>query len=199
MRKKTRFLHLFARVVAPLAFASSVVVLGGGCSKDASFYYEDSLADLTLSFSDPDEGIHPSKAALSDPNNPFADANVGGETKWQIQSGAGAIAAFYSWATILAHQPGGEAQFYVGKNLQTAFLSGDARVEDPAATQAQAIRAFQMVLDQFPDSVTYDATGTIAYDLATPAYQGIVALGGTVQGGWILVTKEDGQKRAVKP
>ncbi len=199
MRKKTRFLHLFARVVAPLALASSVVVLGGGCSTDATFYYEDSLADLTLSFSDPDEGIHPSKAALSDPNNPFADANVGGETKWQIQSGAGAIAAFYSWATILAHQPGGEAQFYVGKNLQTAFLSGDARVEDPAATQAQAIRAFQMVLDQFPDSVTYDATGTIAYDLATPAYQGIVALGGTVQGGWILVTKEDGQKRAVKP
>lgn len=199
MRKKNRFLVLFARVAAPLAVASSVVVLGGGCSKDATFYYEDSLADLTLSFSDPDEGIHPSKAALSDPNNPFADANVGGETKWQIQSGAGAIAAFYSWATILAHQPGGEAQFYVGKNLQTAFLSGDARVEDPAATQAQAIRAFQMVLDQFPDSVTYDATGTIAYDLATPAYQGIVALGGTVQGGWILVTKEDGQKRAVKP
>jgi len=199
MRRKHLFLLLLARVAAPLALASSVVVLGGGCSKDATFYYEDSLSDLTLSLSDPDEGIYPSKAALSDPNNPFAGANVGGETKWQIQSGAGAIAAFYSWATILAHQPGGEAQFYVGKNLQTAFLSGDARVEDPAATQAQAIRAFQMVLDQFPDSVTYDATGKIPYDLATPAYQGILSLGGTVQGGWILVTKEDGQKRAVKP
>lgn len=182
-----------------LSLLGSVLALGAGCSNDASFYYEDSLSDLTLALSDPDEGISPSKAVLTDPNNPFAMSNVGGETKWEIQSGAGAIPAFYSWATILAHQPGGEAQFYVGKNLQTAFLSGDSHVEDPEAIRAQAIRAFQTVLDLFPEAVTYDATGTIAYDLVTPAYQGIIALGGTVEGGWILVTKEDGQKRAVKP
>jgi len=188
---------LSARVALAAAALASLPALSAGCSKDAAFYYEDSLSDLTLALSEPDEGIYPSTAALRDPHNPFK--TVGAETKWQIQGGAGPIAAFYSWATILAGQPGGEAQFYVGKNLQAAFLSGDSHVEDPQAIQAQAIRAFQMVLDQFPDSVTYDASGKIAYDLATPAYQGIIALGGTVQGGWILVTKEDGQKRAVKP
>lgn len=187
--------HLFFRAV----LASTFATLLAGCSEDATFYYEDSLSELTLDFSDPDEGIHPSKAALKDPDNPFASASVGAETKWEIQSGAGPIAGFYSWATLLAHEPGGEAQFYVGKNLTTAFLSGDSRVIAPAEVQAQAIRAYQTVLDQFPDSVTYDASGTIPYDLATPSYQGIVALGGTVQGGWILVTKEDGQVRAVRP
>jgi len=190
-----RRLPFFAALAVPCFLA----ILGAGCSNEATFYYEDSLSDLPLALSDPDEGIYPSKAALSDPGNPFAEANVGAETKWQIQSGAGPIPAFYVWATILARQPGGEAQFYVGKNLAAAFLSGDTRVEDPEAIKAQAIRAYQMVLDQFPDSVTYDASGKIAYDLVTPAYVGIIALGGTVQGGWILVTKEDGQKRAVKP
>ncbi|MBK8256796.1 MAG: hypothetical protein IPK82_29505 [Polyangiaceae bacterium] len=189
-----RTLHLLATFAA-----GGIAVLGTGCSNDATFYYEDSLSEVTLSLSHPDEGIHPSQAALSNPDNPFAEANVGTETKWQIQSGAGPIAAFYVWETVLAHQPGGEAQFYVGKNLAAAFLSGDARVEDPPAIKDQAIRAYQTVLDEFPDSVTYDASGTIAYDLATPSYVGIVALGGTVEGGWILVTKEDGQLRAVKP
>ena len=58
MRRKSLFLLLFARIAVPLALASTVLVLGGGCSKDASFYYEDSLSDLTLSLSDPDEGIY---------------------------------------------------------------------------------------------------------------------------------------------
>lgn len=191
MRRIPLFVHL--------VLTASLSAFAAGCSNDATFYYEDSLSEVTLALSDPDEGIYPSTAVLDNPQNPFAQANIGVETKWQIQSGAGPIPAFYSWATILAHQPGGEAQFYVGKNLQAAFLSGDPHVEDPAAISAQAIRAYQMVLDQFPESVTYDATGKIAYDLATPSYLGIVALGGTPQGGWILVTKEDGQKRAVKP
>jgi len=191
MRTMPFFVHL--------VLVASLSALAAGCSNDATFYYEDSLSDVTLALSDPDEGIYPSTAVLKNPHNPFALANVGAETKWEIQSGAGPIPAFYSWATILAHQPGGEAQFYVAKNLQAAFLSGDPHVEDPTGISAQAIRAYQMVLDQFPDSVTYDAIGKTAYDLATPSYLGILALGGTVEGGWVLVTKEDGQKRAVKP
>jgi len=187
------------RLLFAAVLASSFAAVLPGCSEDATFYYEDSLSDLTLSLSDPDEGIYPSTAALVNPDNPFATANVGAETKWLIQSSGGPIASFYVWATLLARQPGGEAQFYVGENLRLAFQSGDSRVEDPVEAQARAIRAYQMVLDQFPDSVTYDASGTIAYDLVTPSYRAIVALGGTVQGGWILVTKEDGQQRAVKP
>ncbi|MEZ4297317.1 MAG: hypothetical protein R3B70_20300 [Polyangiaceae bacterium] len=179
--------------------AALLPVLAAGCSQDATFYYGDSLSDLRLSLYTDDEGIHPDTSALEDPMNPFADSALGPETKWNIQAGEGAIPAFYVWATVLAREPTGEAQYYVGLNLGAAYLSGDSRVEDPEAVRDQAIRAYQTVLDEFPDSVTYDATGTITYDLATPAYQGIVGLGGTVQGGWFLVTTENGQKRAVKP
>ena len=48
------------------------------------------------------------------------------------------------------------------------------------------------MLDEFPDAVTYDATGTIAYELAPQAYAGIVALGGVVEGDWVLITNKDG-------
>lgn len=180
-------------VLVPLTLAWS------GCSNDATFYYGDSLGDLTLSLYSANEGIYPDTSALADPDNPFATSSLGAETKWDVQSSEGPIAGFYVWATVLAREPSGEAQFYVGLDLATAFLSGDANVVDPPEIQAQGIRAYQSVLDQFPDSVTYDATGTIAYDLATPSYLGILSLGGEVQGGWFLVTKEDGQKRAVKP
>jgi hypothetical protein len=189
-----RKLPLFAGLVlVPFALAWS------GCSNDATFYNGDSLDDLQLDLYSEDEGIYPDTSALMDPNNPFATSSLGAETKWMVQSGEGPIAGFYVWATVLARQPSGEAQFYVGLDLGTAFLSGDTNVVDPPEIQAQAIRAYQTVLDEFPDSVTYDATGTIAYDLATPSYLGILSLGGQVQGGWFLVTKEDGQKRAVKP
>jgi hypothetical protein len=188
-------LSLFVRT-APLVGAC---LLGAGCSNDATFYYGDSLSDLRLSLHTDDEGIYPDTSALENPANPFADSALGPETKWNIQSGEGPIAAFYVWATVLVREPSGEPQFYVGQNLAAAYLSGDSRVDDPAEVRERAIRAYQTVLDEFPDSVTFDATGEIAYDLATPSYQGIVGLGGTVQGGWFLVTMENGQKRAVKP
>jgi hypothetical protein len=47
--------------------------------------------------------------------------------------------------------------------------------------------------------VTYNNTGDIAYDLATPSYRAIIDLGGKVSGGWILVQTAEGNTRAVKP
>ena len=41
-----------------------------------------------------------------------------------------------------------------------------------------AIDAYQAVLDHFPDDVTFDATVTFSFGLATPAYNGIIELGG---------------------
>jgi hypothetical protein len=87
----------------------------------------------------------------------------------------------------------------VGTDLLSIYQNGEASQEDLPRVRAQAIRAYQSVLDNFPDAVTYDATGTIAYELVTPSYKGIVEMGGTVQGGWVLVQTANGQDRAVKP
>jgi hypothetical protein len=171
----------------------------GGCSSDATFYYGQSIGGLQLSLSDPDEGIYPSLSALADPNNPFAHSTMGDQTKWNVQSSNEPVAAFYAWATVNARQPYGESQYYVAFNLKATYLAGAAAVDDLPAIRAQAIRAFQTVLDYFPDAVTYDATGKIPYDLATPSYQAIIDLGGTVAGGWVLLQTSDGHARAVKP
>ena len=109
------------------------------------------------------------------------------------------MAAFYSWATINADNPYGEAQYYTAHDLQQIFRTGQASADDLPVAQDLAIRGYQAVLDNFPTSVTYDATGKIAFSLATMAYQGIVGLGGTVQGGWELITAADGSALAVQP
>ncbi len=60
----------------------------------------------------------------------------------------------------------------------------------------RAIRGFQAMLDHFPEAVTYDVTGTIAYELATPSVKAILELGGEPV-GWILVMGPDGTTVAV--
>jgi hypothetical protein len=177
----------------------AAVVGISGCYDRASYEYGESLEGLTFQFQGPDVGIYPDTSVLDDPNNPFAHATPGAETKWKIQSSGAHVAAFYAWATLLAREPGGEAQFYVGNNLLAVYQNGEASQEDLPRVREQAVRAFQSVLDHFPDAVTYDATGTIAYDLATPAYKAIVDAGGTVQGGWVLLKTSNGQDKAVKP
>jgi hypothetical protein len=61
-----------------------------------------------------------------------------------------------------------------------------------------AIAGFQAVLDEFPDSVTFDSTGTQTFRLATPALMGILDLNGDVNGDWVLVVDQNGDLVAVK-
>jgi hypothetical protein len=187
------------RTFLSLSLSGALALGAGGCTSDAEYYYGESLAGLKLALSDPDEGIYPSPSALLDPKNPFAHSTMGDQTKWNVQSSGEPVAAFYAWATVNARQPYGESQYYVAFNLKATYGAGAAAVDDLPSIRAQAIRAFQTVLDDFPEAVTYDATGTVAYDLATPSYQAILDLGGKVQGGWILLQNPDGQPRAVKP
>jgi hypothetical protein len=130
--------------------------------------------------------------------NPFSGGPPSEKTKWDIQTHAPPPAAFYSWATVLVWAPTGESQFYVGLNLQQMFQAKQADAADLPVMRDMAIRARQAVLDHFPGSASWDASGTFSFDLATPAYNGIVALGGMVQGGWILVKTADGRERAVR-
>ncbi|WP_171415638.1 MULTISPECIES: hypothetical protein [Corallococcus] len=180
-------------------FLLATVAVLSGCYDDPTIIYGRSLDGMTLTVTDPDMGIYPNTSVLDDPNNPFAMSGVGTETKWQIQSGADPVAAYYAWATVLANGPYGEAQYYVALNLAAIYQRGQADQASLPLAREMAVKAYQSVLDNFPDAVTYDASGTIAYELVTPAYKGVVELGGTVAGGWVMVKTSSGADRAVKP
>jgi len=143
-------------------------------------------------------GIHPSQDALLDPNNPFKDYGVGSETKWEILADGGNVATFYAWSTLLAKQPSGEHQFYTGIALTGIYLAAEAPDEDLETVRAMAIAAFQSVLDNFPESVTFEASGKRSSRLATFAFNRIIDLGGQVRGDWVLVALPNGGTEAVR-
>lgn len=172
--------------------------LAWGCVDGPAYLYGERITGKTFAPLGATVGVHPDQSVLRDPENPFANTGVGAETRWEIEAYGDPVAAFYSWATLLAFIPIGEHQFYAGLNLQRIFQEGRAAPDDLPAVRALAIAAFQAVLDEFPESVTFDATGTIGYGLATPAYEGIVELGGVPRGGWTLVATADGGRVAVK-
>ena len=177
----------------------AVAVLASiGCTKMPAYLYGRDFSNLTFHAFSPNVGVHPDRTILDDPNNPFATDPPTDDGKWVLEANAGPVAAFYSWATLDDGNPNGEAQFYTAHDLQQIFRTGQASTDQLPVAQDLAIRGYQSVLDHFPTSVTYDATGKIAFSLATMAYQGIVGLGGTVQGGWKLVKAEDGSDVAVK-
>lgn len=169
-----------------------------GCVDGPPYLYGERITGQTFAPASETVGVHPSDAVLADPANPFADDPVFDETRWAIEASGDPVAAFYCWATLLAYRPGGEHQYYAALNLQRIFEAGRAATDDLDPVRRMAIDGYQAVLDHFPGSVTFDAGGTIAYGLATPAYRGIVALGGAPTGGWQLVATGDGGQVAVK-
>lgn len=184
------------RGLAAVAAASALLA---GCEVEAPRYrFGDNLGELRFSVFDPSEGTHPSQAILANPANPFRDVDVGTETKWDILASGGDVAAFYAWGTLLARGPYGELQFYTAKELSEIYQTGQADADELPVVREMAIRAFQSVLDNFPNDVTFDATGTTPFRLATPAYLGIRALDGAVTGGWVLVATPDGNQEAVQ-
>lgn len=146
----------------------------------ATWYYGENLQDLVVSPVDWDEGVHPSTAVLDDPANPFAEG-VDAALKWEVLS-TDCAPGFYAFATALAYQPTGEHQFYAASCLHTLYDTARLAPEDTYWAWSAAVRGYQVVLDEFPDAVTYDATGTVAYPLYAQAWAGIEALGATPVG-----------------
>lgn len=177
----------------PLVF----LLLVGACG-DAEFQFGENISGLQFQFYDETEGVHPSKVVLENPRNPFRRRSISAETKFAILAGGGNAGAFYAWATLLAREPTGEHQFFTATKLQDIFNSGEVVGPDRERVREVAIAAFQSVLDHFPDSVTFDATGTQAFRLATPAVIGILDLNGDVLGDWVLVPDQNGELIAIK-
>ena len=185
-------------IVLPAAFAAALLV-AAGCSEPGPFRYGSPLGEEPLRLFDESAGIHPSKAVLDDPGNPFARASSGPETKWAIESTGNAVAAYYSWATWLANQPTGEHQYYAALNLGRIWTRGLARQEDlPAGSRDGPGRLPVRLSTTSPDAASWDATGTFSFELVTAAYLGILDLGGTPSGGWLLVQDPDGNQKAVR-
>jgi len=172
-----------------------------GCVEDEApeYVFGDNLNAVEFAVFTTEVGIHPSQDVLKDPNNPFYDQFLG-DIKWDIHGGSGNVPAFYAWATMLAFEATGENQFYAATRLRDIYYSNEYPDGYGEVVRSMAIRAFQSVLDNFPDSVTFDATGTIPFPLAPRAYEGIVELGGTVEGGWVQVPIDDlGNTTVIQP
>ena len=156
------------------------------------------LAETKLVVTHADMGVHPNADVLVNPHNPFRYSGVGEETKWELLTYANRSAAFYAWATLLAQQPRGELQFYTAQIAHTIYRNNEVPESELDSVRAIALGGYQAVLDHFPDGLTYDVTGTVAYRVATLAYQGIIDLGEVPSGGWVLVTTESGAKAAIQ-
>jgi hypothetical protein len=188
----------FLLAAVGLLLAAYAALVGTGCAGDGESWSGEDLAGMKLTLHSANEGIYPDKSVLGDPDNPFAGGSIGEDTIWKIQSSGNIVAAFYAWSTACARGASGERQYYAALDLKAIYEQNMAVEADMPLVRDLAIRGFQSVLDNFPDAVTYDATGTIAWDLATPSVEGILDLGGKVLGGWVIVQTENGGKMAVR-
>ncbi|MEC7949041.1 MAG: hypothetical protein VX265_15840 [Myxococcota bacterium] len=156
------------------------LALLAACAPDpATWRTGQDLRDLRFDPFTDDVGVHPDTSILDDPRNPFAAGfDPDSDLKWDIND-SGCDRAVYSWATALAIQPMGESQFYTAGCMQALYEGGRVADEDLYLVWTLAVRGFEAVLAEFPDDVTYDVTGTIAYPLAPLAEQALLDLGAT--------------------
>ena len=177
----------------------ALAVVATGCLEaPGDFRYGDDLTKLELKLTGPTMGVHPDTTILDVEQNPFADG-VGADPRWDLVGAGFWIPAFYAWGSDLAMVPEGERQFYTAlcaQNIYTLELADDA---DVVWTREIAIGGYQSMLDHFPEARSYDESGTFSWALAPLAIQGIQDLGGTVEGGWVLVEGADGELVAVQP
>ena len=118
--------------------------------------------DTLVNLACEDVGIFTERCVLEDPENPFAKVaiieydvnNPDATNKFQLFNSIpagrnGAKARYYFWATALVRRASGENQFYTAVALHELWNYN----RDPII-QAQALKAYRSVLDNFFGSVT---------------------------------------------
>ncbi len=168
------------------------------CGDDGQYEFGFNTTGIQFELFDPTEGIHPSEVTLSNPRNPFREFGVSDDQKFRILGNAGNAGAFYAWATVLASIPIGENQFFTAVKLRDIYEANEVAEEDRETVRRMAVDGFQALLDCFPESLLFDASGTVSTRLATLAYGQILDLGGVVQGDWTLVQDTLGNPTAVR-
>jgi len=175
-----------------------LVLAAAACGDDGQYEFGFNTTGIEFELFDPTEGVHPSKVTLDNPRNPFRESGVSDQTKFAILGDGGNAGAFYAWATILAEIPIGENQFFTAVKLRDLYESNEVAEEDRDTVRRMAIDGFQALLDCFPESWLFDASGTISFRFATLAYGQILDLGGVVQGDWVVVEDSLGNPTAVR-
>ena len=183
--------------------ASAIVLCGllfvNACGKQSAGGEEvkpKALDTIPLPDVSQSQGVYPSKSVLDDIQNPFRSAVATDDLQWALNTwGADANGApiperssarFYIWATKLANFPTGTAQMYVGNVLKDLSATASLTDEQKASYRKAAIAAYQSVLDNFPDSVTYyDAVHT--YRNVAVAFNAISDMGEIPKGDWIIL------------
>jgi hypothetical protein len=96
-------------------------------------------------------GIYQEACILADPDNPYATIDINDINKWDLNDDTpSAKARYYLWASALARNSSGENQYYVARALQELYaLSGSE------LAQAQSIRAYRSVLDNYYGTITF--------------------------------------------
>jgi len=123
--------------------------------------------DVVLDLACENVGIYPDPCVLEDPQNPFVTVpiiefdinNPDAANKFELFNSippgpTGAKARFYFWATALARRGSGENQFYTALALHELFDANSNVLSKDEQTRAQALKAYQSVLDNFFGSVT---------------------------------------------
>jgi hypothetical protein len=188
-----------SRLARSSLVVAAVAVMGCQPITAPEYVYGENITGQLFTIDSEDAGIHPNLDVLLDDNNPFKEYGIGGESRWDILAEGGNVATFYAWATWLTQQPEGEAQFYTGTALQAIYELEEVTDDKSLPTvRKMAIRAYQSVLDNFPESVTFDASGERSSRLATFAFNRIIDMGGQVQGDWVLVETPAGGTEAVR-
>lgn len=189
---------MFNLYIKSLLLALVVIAVSCGDPDPLEYRFGFNITGIQFEFFDETEGIHPSKVTLQNPRNPFREFGVSDDTKFQILGDGGNAGAFYAWATVLANIPIGENQFFTAVKLRDIYRSNEVAEDDRETVRRMAVEGFQRVLDCFPESLLFDASGTVPLRLATLAYDQILDLGGVVQGDWTLVEDSRGNPTAVR-
>lgn len=155
-----------------------LVLLSTGCAlEEGEWRVGDDLRDLRFDPWTEDVGVYPDISILDDPGNPFVGSlDPNGDLKWDALA-SGCDIGVYAFGTALALQPTGEHQLYTAQCMQALYEGGRVADEDLYLVWTLAARGYESVLENFPDDVTFDATGTISYEVAPLAEAGLVALG----------------------
>jgi hypothetical protein len=168
------------------------------CGDSREAVFGENITGITFEFFNETEGIHPSNVVLNNRRNPFRNRPISDDMKFDILANGGNAGAFYAWATLLARQPTGEHQHFTAIKLRDIYNAREVEGVEREQVRQMAIAGFQAVLDFFPDSVTFDVTGTQKFRLATPALLGILDLNGDVEGDWVLIEDANGEPVAIK-